>query len=79
MSEVKTHRLASVAKNSTLGISTLIDHLHNKGLKICRISNTKTVRRTVQVFGLREFRSDKDVKDIARTNKYRKTPKKNLL
>ena len=65
MSEVKTHRLASVAKELNVGISTLVDHLHNKGFKdVAGSPNTKLSEEQYSIL-LREFRSDKDVKDIA--------------
>ena len=65
MSEVKTRRLASVAKELNVGISTLVDHLHNKGFKdVAGSPNTKLSEEQYSIL-LREFRSDKDVKDIA--------------
>lgn len=65
MSEVKTHRLASVAKELNVGISTLVDHLHIKGFK--DVAGSPNTKLSEEQFGilLRDFRSDKDVKDIA--------------
>ena len=65
MSEVKTYRLASAAKELNVGISTLVDHLHAKGFKdIASTPNTKLTEDQYDIL-LREFRGDKDVKDKA--------------
>lgn len=65
MSEVKTHRLASVAKELNVGSSTLVDHLHANGFEdVASSPNTKLTEDQYEIL-LREFRSDKDVKDRA--------------
>ena len=69
MSEVKTHRLASVAKELNVGSSTIVELLHTKGFN--DVASSPNTKLTEEQFGilLREFRLDKDEKDRA---EYRK-------
>ncbi len=65
MSEVKTHRLASVAKELNVGSSTIVELLHTKGFN--DVASSPNTKLTEEQFGilLREFRLDKDEKDRA--------------
>ena len=65
MSEVKTHRLASAAKELNVGTSTIVDHLHAKGFKdVANSPNTKLTEEQYEIL-LREFRSDMVAKEKA--------------
>ena len=65
MSEVKTHRLASAAKELNVGTSTIVDHLHAKGFKdVANSPNTKLSEEQYEIL-LREFRSDMVAKEKA--------------
>ena len=65
MSETKTHRLASAAKDLNVGISTIVETLHAKGFSdIASSPNTKLTEEQFEIL-LREFRSDMVVKEKA--------------
>lgn len=65
MSEVKTHRLASAAKDLNVGISTIVETLHAKGFKdVASTPNTKLTEEQYEIL-LKEFRSDIVTKEKA--------------
>ena len=65
MSENKTIRLASAAKELNVGISNIVDHLHTKGFKdVASSPNTKLTEEQYEVL-LRDFRSDIVTKEKA--------------
>ncbi len=65
MSEIKTIRLASAAKELNVGISNIVDHLHAKGFKdVASSPNTKLTEEQYDVL-LRDFRSDIVTKEKA--------------
>ncbi len=65
MSESKTIRLASAAKELNVGISTIVEHLHTKGFKdVASTPNTKLTEEQYDIL-LRDFRSDIVAKEKA--------------
>ena len=63
MSESKTIRLASVAKELNVGITNIVDHLHTKGFKdVASTPNTKLTEEQYDIL-LRDFRNDIVVKE----------------
>jgi translation initiation factor IF-2 len=68
MSESKTIRLASAAKELNVGISTIVEHLHSKGFKdVASTPNTKLSEEQYDIL-LRDFRSDIVHQRKSRTN-----------
>lgn len=65
MSETKTHRLASAAKDLNVGTATIVEHLHAKGFKdVANSPNTKLTEEQYNIL-LLEFKSDKVAKEKA--------------
>ncbi len=65
MSEGKITRLASVAKELNVGISTIVEHLHGKGFKdVTATPNTKLTEEQHNIL-LRDFRGDMQEKEKA--------------
>lgn len=65
MSETKTHRLASAAKDLNVGTATIVEHLHTKGFKdVANSPNTKLTEEQYNIL-LQEFRSDIIAKEKA--------------
>jgi translation initiation factor IF-2 len=65
MSESKTIRLASAAKELNVGISNIVEHLHTKGFKdVASSPNTKLTEEQYEIL-LRDFRSDIVAKEKA--------------
>ena len=65
MSEGKTIRLASAAKELNVGIATIVENLHSKGFKdVANSPNTKLTEEQYNIL-LREFRSDIVTKEKA--------------
>src|SRR3954467_15122245 len=65
MSEGKTIRLASAAKELNVGISTIVDHLHTKGFKdVERTPNTKLTEEQYDIL-LRDFMQSIAIKEKA--------------
>lgn len=62
MSEEKVKRLSKVAREFNIGISTLIDFLASKGVKIDSNPNSKIEPNAYQLL-LNEFQSEKNVKE----------------
>lgn len=61
MSEIKTTRLSKIARELNVGISTIVDFLHKKGVKINSNPNEK-ITPELQDMLLQEFSSDLNVK-----------------
>lgn len=61
MSEIKTTRLSKIARELNVGISTIVDFLHKKGVKINSNPNEK-ITPELQNMLLQEFSSDLNVK-----------------
>src|SRR3954467_13029527 len=65
MSEGKTIRLASAAKELNVGISTIVDHLHTKGFKdVERTPNTKLTEEQYNIL-TRDFMQSIAIKEKA--------------
>ena len=65
MSETKTIRLASAAKELNVGIGTIVDHLQNKGYsEIDSKPNTKLTEEQYNVL-LKDFSSSIEIKERA--------------
>ncbi|MFN8282784.1 MAG: translation initiation factor IF-2 [Chitinophagales bacterium] len=79
MSESKTIRLASAAKELNVGIATIVDTLHTKGFKdVANSPNTKLTEEQYQIL-LREFRSDIVTKEKAEQINIGKRKEEELL
>src|SRR3954470_12202101 len=65
MSEGKTIRLASAAKELNVGITTIVDHLHGKGFKdVANTPNTKLTEEQYDIL-LRDFMQSIAIKEKA--------------
>jgi translation initiation factor IF-2 len=61
MSDTKTTRLSKIARELNVGISTIVEFLHKKGVKIDSSPNEKITSEQVDML-LKEFSSDLNVK-----------------
>jgi translation initiation factor IF-2 len=61
MTEIKTTRLSKIAREFNVGIATIVEFLHNKGVKIQSDPNTKVTPEQYEML-LKEYSSDLDVK-----------------
>ena len=61
MSDTKTTRLSKIARELNVGISTIVEFLHKKGVKIDSNPNEKITSEQVDML-LKEFSSDLNVK-----------------
>jgi translation initiation factor IF-2 len=61
MSDTKTTRLSKIARELNVGISTIVEYLHKKGVKIDSNPNEKITPEQVDML-LKEFSSDLNVK-----------------
>ncbi len=61
MTEIKTTRLSKIARELNVGISTIVDFLHKKGVKIDSNPNEKITPEQYDML-LKEFSSDLNVK-----------------
>ncbi|UCH15563.1 MAG: translation initiation factor IF-2 [Bacteroidales bacterium] len=61
MTDIKTTRLSKIAREFNVGISTIVDFLNNKGVKIKSDPNTKVTPDQYEML-LKEYSSDLDVK-----------------
>jgi len=61
MSDTKTTRLSKIARELNVGISTIVEFLHKKGVKIDSNPNEKITSEQVEML-LKEFSSDLNVK-----------------
>ncbi|HUM50560.1 MAG TPA: translation initiation factor IF-2 [Chitinophagales bacterium] len=79
MSESKTIRLASAAKELNVGIATIVDTLHSKGFKeVANSPNTKLSEEQYNLL-LKEFRSDIVTKEKAEQINIGKRKEEELL
>jgi translation initiation factor IF-2 len=61
MTDIKTTRLSKIAREFNVGIATIVEFLHNKGVKIQSDPNTKVTPEQYEML-LKEYSSDLDVK-----------------
>ncbi|MBN2613785.1 MAG: translation initiation factor IF-2 [Bacteroidales bacterium] len=61
MSEIKVTRLSKIARELNVGISTIVDFLHKKGIKIDTNPNTKVTPEQYELL-LQEYSNDLSVK-----------------
>src|SRR4030065_1154769 len=61
MSDTKTTRLSKIARELNVGISTIVDFLHKKGVKIDSSPNEKITSEQVDLL-LKEFSTDLNAK-----------------
>jgi translation initiation factor IF-2 len=61
MTDIKTTRLSKIAREFNVGIATIVEFLHNKGVKIQSNPNTKVTPEQYEML-LKEYSSDLDVK-----------------
>ncbi len=61
MTDIKTTRLSKIAREFNVGIATIVEFLHDKGVKIQSDPNTKVTPEQYEML-LKEYSSDLDVK-----------------
>ncbi len=61
MTDIKITRLSKIAREFNVGISTIVEFLHNKGIKIQSDPNTKVTPEQYEML-LKEYSSDLDIK-----------------
>jgi translation initiation factor IF-2 len=61
MTDIKTTRLSKIAREFNVGITTIVEFLHDKGVKIQSDPNTKVTPEQYEML-LKEYSSDLDVK-----------------
>lgn len=61
MTDIKLTRLSKIAREFNVGISTIVEFLHNKGIKIQSDPNTKVTPEQYEML-LKEYSSDLDIK-----------------
>jgi translation initiation factor IF-2 len=61
MTDIKVTRLSKIAREFNVGISTIVEFLHNKGIKIQSDPNTKVTPEQYEML-LKEYSSDLDIK-----------------
>jgi translation initiation factor IF-2 len=61
MTDIKTTRLSKIAREFNVGIATIVEFLHDKGVKIQSDPNTKVTPEQYEML-IKEYSSDLDVK-----------------